>query len=704
MKSLNFDLINSKINYFIVVIFVIFLSLLAISSSQAREPNANQISFEDITKASGFINHKKATYGVAWADANGDSWPDVWVNNHICSKPTLYINQKNGTFKGLSSTMWTEIKQKTVQLLQRIARKFDILKDSVANQIGYRMPHAWCADFHGAAWADFDDDGDQDLVQLAGGGRGVGRGTFLHSNRLFRNEAGKFQEQARELGIDYPLARGRTPLWFDFNNDGKLDLFVGATKRPDGKAPPTIFHQMDEAFKDYRASADFDLASNDYALLSDLSGDGLLDALFIDSGDSSKVLDFKKRKVNDLTYLLNPHQLKGDDAVSADFNGDLLPDLYLTRSEIYSEIVQISSNILKVSLDINDDEKGLYIKTEGNIIFDVEPKFLKHNNMKIYIGKEGFHPAIKGSTWNIWDRWRRSYFTLSHKDPKANGLLRHSPGTDKGIYVGYDEEVKMWKVVISSPEKIYSRIQLETQKPILKFQPIGVDLKTRPRPDSLLVHSQQGFEDQSEQSGINKILTPGVSVVAGDFDNDMDLDLYIVATSPVKNRPNVLYENLGDGTFKPVPEAGGASGTGLGVGDSATTVDYDKDGFLDLFVANGRGPGFSIFESELPYQLFHNQGNSNHWLEIDLEGKKSNRDAIGAQVLVTAGGVTQLREQAGGMHISFLIYKRLHFGLGDHLKVDTIVVRWPSGIIQHIKNVSADKLIHIVEPPASNKS
>ena len=82
-----------------------------------------------------------------------------------------------------------------------------------------------------------------------------------------------------------------------------------------------------------------------------------------------------------------------------------------------------------------------------------------------------------------------------------------------------------------------------------------------------------------------------VSGVAGDFDNDMDVDLFLVCRSGVNNLPDRLYENLGNGTFALVPNSGaeGVVGVGaaFGVGESATLADYDVDGLLDLFVVNG---------------------------------------------------------------------------------------------------------------------
>jgi hypothetical protein len=191
------------------------------------------------------------------------------------------------------------------------------------------------------------------------------------------------------------------------------------------------------------------------------------------------------------------------------------------------------------------------------------------------------------------------------------------------------------------------------------------------------------------------------SVTAGDFDNDMYVDLYLACRTGSSNLPNILYHNNGDGTFTAIPDAGGATGpVGLAIGDNAgeadtvVTADYDVDGFLDLFITNG----FNLQPAYVggPNTLYHNNGNGNHWIEIDLVGVNSDRDATGTRVYATALGVTQFRVQDGRYHRWAQDDKRIHFGLANATTVD-LTVKWPSGAVQTFSNVASNRLYKLTE-------
>jgi hypothetical protein len=128
--------------------------------------------------------------------------------------------------------------------------------------------------------------------------------------------------------------------------------------------------------------------------------------------------------------------------------------------------------------------------------------------------------------------------------------------------------------------------------------------------------------------------------------------------------------------------------------------DLDNDGDLDVVILNSRGE---------PTILRNDSNRTNHWIQIQLRGTKSNRDGIGARVTVTAGDLTQIDEVHSGRSYQSDFGKRLHFGLGQRRAVEQIRVNWIGGGNDIVRNVGVDRLITIVEgrglvpPPAPTK-
>jgi hypothetical protein len=189
-------------------------------------------------------------------------------------------------------------------------------------------------------------------------------------------------------------------------------------------------------------------------------------------------------------------------------------------------------------------------------------------------------------------------------------------------------------------------------------------------------------------------VTRGGGCAWADYDNDGYLDLFVTRVG----LPNLLFHNNGDGTFTKIA-------TGAPVEDNGPEIqgwgpvwgDYNNDGFLDLYVANGGG-GMTAVQSNF---LYRNDGNSNGWIKIRCEGTASNRSGIGAKVRVKAviGGkqISQLREisHGTGWNSSPL---EAYFGLGDATNISTIQIEWPSGTIQAIENVPTKQSLVLKEP------
>ncbi len=180
-----------------------------------------------------------------------------------------------------------------------------------------------------------------------------------------------------------------------------------------------------------------------------------------------------------------------------------------------------------------------------------------------------------------------------------------------------------------------------------------------------------------------------------DYDNDGFEDIYIVSGflegSEVGANPeeqsNVLLRNAGDGTFEDVSAESGTDDPGAGRGGSY--LDFDNDGCLDIYVVNLDGAA-KLFENPCRW--------GSNWLVVEPVGVVSNRDGIGARITVTTGAVSQVREISGGSSSMGQNMLPAHFGLGEFGQADSVSVRWPSGKLQTLTDVSANQRLTIREP------
>jgi len=196
-------------------------------------------------------------------------------------------------------------------------------------------------------------------------------------------------------------------------------------------------------------------------------------------------------------------------------------------------------------------------------------------------------------------------------------------------------------------------------------------------------------------SGIAPVQDGGLSVGSawGDFDNDGDLDLAI--SDDEANGLNRLY--LGDGLGGFTAVTGEPVVTDVARTNSMTWADYDGDGDLDLFTANGdQAP------NELSNFLYkNNQNNGNNWIKLRLNGLLSNAQAVGAKVHVRAriDGENRWQMQEISTQTGYNSQNSLdvEFGLAGATRVDSIRIEWPSGIVQRIASVDVNQLLEIEE-------
>jgi hypothetical protein len=209
------------------------------------------------------------------------------------------------------------------------------------------------------------------------------------------------------------------------------------------------------------------------------------------------------------------------------------------------------------------------------------------------------------------------------------------------------------------------------------------------------------FEDVSFRAQLGQASMPyvGWGTSFFDMDNDGWLDLFVanghvypqmdnVTGSAAYAQPMLLHRNNRDGTFTEVSKAAGLADMPLKSRRGAAFGDIANSGNVDIVVLNVGEP---------PSLLLNTAHNSHHRVLFKLVGTKSNRAAIGARVTIHAGGMTQFDEVRGGASYLSQNDLRLHFGLGEASKIDSVEIRWPSGKIEQLKDVAADNIYTLIE-------
>jgi len=606
-----------------------------------------EITFEDVTNIAGPF-HTGSSWGAAWGDLNGDGRPDLYANNHQM-RGSLWRNNGDGTFTDVILTVDR----------QRV------------------LTGEYQQDAHAGTWGDFDNDGDLDLLaaRSSGGGRGQ---LFVNSGGIFTTEIGV----AKGLG---GFTAGRMGSWFDYDNDGVLDIAAATANYSQ------IYRQGSTKFSNTTSAVGMGNKCNHnvFTQLMDITDDGRPELICgAVATYPEKIYDTSSSVFRDLTSLVDQDPLVPDVAL-ADFNNDQQIDLFKLKGRVRpSEVLLVTPGHLEAYLTVssNSEHKGFSFGADGPITvraFSFEREN-SNENIVVYTGADRWSPATVP-------------FVLDPADPANWGIdpNRSAPG----VYMGYDTATQQWTVRVSpgSADSRDAYFAIEGNA-LTEPQTIAITRPEYPQQPNLLVNT--GFEFvPSDDFGIGEVWCK--SVVAGDFDNDMDVDLYMACGGSLTNLPNRLFENLGDGTFAEVASAGGGAGVqgaglaaNVGASDNVVMADYDVDGYLDLFVTNG--PLLTPLRVGGPDQLFRNTSSGNHWIQLDLEGTTSNRSAIGAKVYASANDVNQIREQNGGYHRFSQDQMRVHFGLGSNTSVD-LTVEWPSGQVDHFPGVQADSVHHIIE-------
>ncbi len=211
----------------------------------------------------------------------------------------------------------------------------------------------------------------------------------------------------------------------------------------------------------------------------------------------------------------------------------------------------------------------------------------------------------------------------------------------------------------------------------------------------------ESFDDATFSSGLgNKAINlSGVSAKMFDYDNDGWIDIFQTNGAMLDNitmyhseisfpEPKLMFRNQGRGKFEKVSDQMGADFMKPTVGRGMAVADFDNDGDLDVAISNS---------NDYPQLLRNDGGNANHWLEVMLLGVKSNRDGRGTALKLTSEGFVEYRQAEGGMSYMSAHDPRIHFGLGQRKSVESLVITWPSGIVDKLVNVPINQIITVKE-------
>jgi enediyne biosynthesis protein E4 len=496
----------------------------------------------------------------------------------------------------------------------------------------------------GVGLFDCDDDGRLDVVLVNGSTVERYRAGGDPLVTLYRQEPdGTFKDITKEAGLTR-RGWGMGVAVADYDNDGKLDLFVT------GFGGSALYHGLGNCkFEDVTDKAG--VGGSGFmtgAAWGDYDRDGFVD-LFVSRYshlDMNNLPQFGSNKFCRFKGLLvqcGPWGLEGESDFLYHNRGDGTFEEVSVKAGVHDDIGYYGLGVMWVDYD-DDGWPDLLVAN------DSVPNYLYHNNHNgtftdvgmltgIALSGEGMELGNMGVDWADYDHSGRLSFFVTHFEEQPNSLYRNM--------------------------------------------------------------GPQGFDDVSWTSGVGQPSYPyvGWGTAFFDMDNDTWPDILVanghvypqidtLETGPRYREPLLLHRNNRDGTFDEVSKESGLAALPLHSRRGAAFGDVFNTGNIDVLLLNVNEP---------PSLLKNVNADGYHRVLFKLVGTKSNRAAIGARVTILSAGVKQFSEVRGGGSYLSQNDLRLHFGLGTAKKMESVEVRWPSGKVETLENVAADAIYTIVE-------